>query len=377
MKHICYLSSSIQRDDVLIISRQGVSLVSNGFKVSYMVTDNKEDEIHNGIKILSTGYSPSSRFKRMLFSSRYLYKKAIDQHADIYQISEPELIPLGLRLIKRGYKVIFNMREDYPSLILRKYYIPRIFRKLISKIIENYMKRSLKKFNAVFSVTPDLVNITKSKWKCKNSYLLANFPLVNKDFNLSYNEYVKRGDVICYIGTIYNISRQELIFEILENYPKIQYIIAGKFWGKYGDQLKSLPYWKHVEFIDGFKISEMPSIYARASISNVLRDFSYTSTPNGSLGVLKIFESMEAALPIICSDVPVYRQMIEKYKCGICVDPNNKEQIENAIRFLINNKNIAYQMGQNGRRAIIEEYNWNSQAILYIEVILRILNDDN
>ena len=31
-----------------------------------------------------------------------------------------------------------------------------------------------------------------------------------------------------------------------------------------------------------------------------------------------------------------------------------------------------YQMGQNGRRAVLEEYNWESQAKLYIEVLTNI-----
>ena len=66
------------------------------------------------------------------------------------------------------------------------------------------------------------------------------------------------------------------------------------------------------------------------------------------------------------------KEIVEKYNCGICVDPHNSQQIKEAIQYLVENKEMAYQMGQNGRRAVLEEYNWESQAKLYIEVLTNI-----
>jgi len=105
------------------------------------------------------------------------------------------------------------------------------------------------------------------------------------------------------------------------------------------------------------------------TISNVLRDFNFTGSPHGSLGIIKLFESMEAGLPIICSNVEVYREMMNEYRCGILVDPNDSEQIMNAIMYLVNNKEDAYQMGQEGRRAVREKFNWEAESKKYIEKI--------
>lgn len=369
MKHICYLTASLTRKDSLIWERQGRTLATKGFEVSFIVSDEKQNEILDDVNIISTGYMPSSRMKRMLFAKKKLFNTAIDLNADIYQISEPELISLGIKLLKRNKKVIYNMREYYPSLILTKEYIPYLFRKPIAILLEKYMRMNLKKFDAIFSVSPEVVELTKIKLKCRKSYLLTNYPIVNHDFQLTFDEYLNRGNVLCYIGSIYRISRQEVFFKALERIPETKYLIAGKFEDKYQNVLESLPYWSRVEFINGFKKNDMPDILARASISNVLRDFTKTSSPNGSLGIIKIFESMEAAIPIICSDVPLYKDIINRYNCGICVDPNNSNEIENAIRYLVNNKKEAFQMGQNARRAVIEEYNWNSQSVKYLDVI--------
>lgn len=376
MKHFCYLSAYFPKDDGLITTRQGRSLVEAGFKVTYVISGQFDDEIIHGIDVISTGSMPGNRLQRIISSKSDLYKKALELNADIYQISEPQLISLGLKLLRHGKKVIFNMRENYPAVFKYKTYIPKIVRIPGAKVLEIHMKRSLKKYLAVFSSTEGCYEMTKNDWGIKNSYLLTNFPVVNERFSLSYEEYLNRGNVLCYLGSIYRISRQEYIFKALENTPQVSYLLAGKFWEKdYADYIMSLPYWEKIDFIGGFKREEMPSLYARASMCNVLRDFSKTASPNGSVGVLKIYESMEAGLPIICSDVKLYREMVDKYQCGICVDPNNSEQIKNAIEYLINNKEIAYSMGQNARLAVINEYNWKSQEVIYNNIINKILSE--
>ena len=37
----------------------------------------------------------------------------------------------------------------------------------------------------------------------------------------------------------------------------------------------------------------------------------------------KFFEYMAAGLPIICSDFPVWRELVERHRLGLCVDPED------------------------------------------------------
>jgi glycosyltransferase involved in cell wall biosynthesis len=71
-----------------------------------------------------------------------------------------------------------------------------------------------------------------------------------------------------------------------------------------------------------------------------------------------MFEYMAAGLPVIASDFPLWRSIIEKAKCGICVDQTNPKEIRDKIESLISDTDKLKQMGINGRKAVDEEYNW-------------------
>ena len=59
-----------------------------------------------------------------------------------------------------------------------------------------------------------------------------------------------------------------------------------------------------------------------------------------------MFEYMSAGIPVICSNFPLWRDIIEKHQCGICVDPQNSSEIALAIDFLAQNPKEAKVMGK-------------------------------
>lgn len=370
MIHFCFITGLYSRYDVLMFERQGKSLVAAGYKVTYIVCDGLPNEERDGIEIISTSFKPRNRFERFLKTKKYLLKIAKAVNADIYQISDPELIGMVSDLRKLKKHVIFNLREYYPDMVANKNYIPKLLRPLAVRYYSTLMKIYLRKYDAVFTVTDWVLEKIQKEFGILNSYLLTNFPIVRKDFNLSEQEYMKRPNTLFYEGTIYSSSRQENVFAALDKIGSVDYIIAGKFDEGY-NWITELNYWKKVKFVNGFKYEELPELFNRATISNVFRDF---GERDGSLGVLKVFESMEAALPVLFADVPLYRKINDKYHCGICVDPNSIDSIEAAIRYLVENKQEAYEMGQNGRRAVIEEFSWDSQEKNYLDVIHQIAN---
>lgn len=76
----------------------------------------------------------------------------------------------------------------------------------------------------------------------------------------------------------------------------------------------------------------------------------------------KMFEYMSAGLPIISSNFPLWKEIVEGNSCGICVDPLNPTAIREAIEQIIRNPDDAAQMGRNGRSAVESKYNWETES---------------
>lgn len=376
MKHICFLTSAFSRQDSLIVIRQGRTLVEAGYKVSYILCDGLPPETKYGIEMKSAGLRQGSTKERAKTDPAALKKYLIDNQfkADVFQISELILMPLGLWLKKRGFKVVFNLREYYPE-----YYALRFKNKLLYKtariVLEKYFRYAMKRYDGLFNCMPEMTDYIRKVMPCKYFEDVANYPVVNKDFSLNYEDYYKREDIISYFGSIYDISCQEEFLDAIDTIPNVRYLLAGVFYDdNYKNKVMSKSGWKKVTFKNGFKREELPNIINCSVMGNVMKDFNKTETPQGSYSIIKIFESMEAAIPVILAKVPLYEAMVEKYHCGICCDPHNVDEIRKAIQYLLEHKKEAYEMGQNGRKAVIEEYSWDHEAERYLRVINELTN---
>jgi glycosyltransferase involved in cell wall biosynthesis len=77
----------------------------------------------------------------------------------------------------------------------------------------------------------------------------------------------------------------------------------------------------------------------------------------------KILEAMMCGLPVITN---IAHEFVNDIECGIVVEYGNTEQIKQAIITLRDNTSIRKRMGNNGRKAFLEKYNWtNMEKKLY------------
>jgi glycosyltransferase involved in cell wall biosynthesis len=76
----------------------------------------------------------------------------------------------------------------------------------------------------------------------------------------------------------------------------------------------------------------------------------------------KIFEYMGAGLPVIASDFPFWRRILGDVGCGIFVNPLDPQGIAKAIEYVLTHPREAEEMGRRGQTAVLERYNWETQA---------------
>jgi glycosyltransferase involved in cell wall biosynthesis len=89
----------------------------------------------------------------------------------------------------------------------------------------------------------------------------------------------------------------------------------------------------------------------------------------------KFFEYMAAGLPIVLSNFPTWRDLVENSGAGICVNPSNWSEIVDAILRLHVEKDEAWAMGLRGREAVRQRFNWESQASNLRELYERLSNE--
>jgi len=294
----------------------------------------------------------------MIKRTKAVYRKALEVDADIYHFHDPELIPYGLKLKKKGKKVIYDSHEDVPSQILSKEWIPLSLRRLISIFYTKYENHNLKKLDALISVTPTLTD--RFRIINPNTIQITNYPLKTK----KSIDNRKWGASICFAGGITKQWLHENLINALDRISNVTYKLAGNKDESYFKELRNLDSWHKVQYNGKIPYEDVDCFISESTAGIALNDYNANvGYKMGSLGNTKLFEYMQAGIPVICTDFILWKKIIDKYNCGICVNPYDINEISKAIQYLLNNPKIAQQMGDNGCNAIISDINWESQEI--------------
>jgi len=353
MVKVCHMTSAHKSNDIRIFYKECTSLAKAGYDV-YLVAPGESFEL-NGVNIVGVPFINGGRVKRMTHGAKAIYKAALGTNADIFHIHDPELLPYALKIKKMKKTVIFDSHEDFVESLLEKKYIPLLLRYFLFIYFRLYYYFTLRKLSAVITVSPHLGQ--KLGRLNKNTHIITNYPIVT-DRNAK-KEY-SASNTIVYAGGISNQWCHETIIESLGKCKNARYVLMGSGEENYINKLKMLPQWEYVDFIGRVSHEEVYKKYSESSIGVAVLTYNRnTGNKTGTLGNTKIFEYMSEALPIVCTDFVLWKEIVEKHKCGICVNPYSSEEIANAIDYLLRNPESAEEMGQNGRQAVLETYNWD------------------
>ena len=362
---VCHLTAVHPRYDTRIFWKECISLQRNGFDVSLIVADNNQDEHIEGVKIFDVGRQ-SSRFQRIIKTPNKIYKKAVILDADVFHFHDPELIPVGLKLRKKGKKVIYDVHEDVPRQLLCKPYLNRFFKKIISMVFEIYENYAIKKFTLLLTATNHInKRLVKHNKKVTDIY---NYPIISE---LATNEeWQNKDNEICYIGRISKTRGIREIVKSMEYIKNAHLNLAGEFdIESTGNEIKNYIGWEKVKYFGYITKRQIYSILKRSKIGLVTL---YPIINYWDALPVKMFEYMAAGIPVIASNIPIWKNIIEGNRCGIIVDPFKVCEIADAINYLLNHPDKAEEMGKNGKKAIKEKYNWSIEEAKLIDVYYQI-----
>jgi glycosyltransferase involved in cell wall biosynthesis len=363
---VCVLTSVHPPFDGRIFHRAAKSLAQAGYEVVLIARHDKE-EVIDGVRVVPLP-PPRNRLHRMTKVLWRLYRLAVKEDADIYHFHDPELMIVGLLLKRRGKKIIWDVHEHYPNSILDKYYIAKPLRRLIATSFDLFERAAVRFFDYVIYTTP-FVGQRYQTMKVRSGPI-ENYPI------LKLSEAFRREPQqrIIYLG---GMGRIRGLVEVVEAFALVAqkytgwelYLVGSSRPASFEQELRDLAQRlgvaAQIKFVAWVPYEEKERLSCRASIGVItyLPHANNTSClPN------KLFDYMLVALPVIASNFPLYRDVVEPSHCGLLVDPTRPQEIARAMEYLIEHPQEAQQMGENGRRAVRDKYNWEteSQKLLHI-----------
>ncbi len=367
LPRVCHVSTVHRGVEIRIIRKELASLAAAGYDAHAVIAATPEEVAEAaslGITIHPLQDRPGAgRLSRMTHKMYAAWRLCRQVDARIFHTHDPELIPLGLLLRLFGYRVVMDVHEDLANQILTKAWIPAALRPLVSRAARMVERIGARFLDAVVTVTP-LQNpffddVARRIVVLYNYPLLSELPAADDETGQPTHEAGRAATHVAYIGGVSRIRGINEAVEAVE-LADVKLILAGKFKTKAErEHAASLPGWNRVEELGWVD---------RDGISQALeRSFAglctLHPTPNHVIALpIKMFEYMAAGIPSIVSDIPGWKPYVEQHDAGVCVDPMDPKAIAQAITYLQTHPERAAEMGRNGRRAVLEHYNWDTQG---------------
>jgi len=376
-KTIVHLTTVHPRNDARILLKQVLTLAqAKQWSTTLVVADGKGAAVHERdgitVPIRDVGRPPWGRLGRAILGTWRAFREVHRLQADVVHFHDPELIPVGILLRLLGHKVTYDVHEDAPRQILSKHWLPRILRHPTAWILSLLEWVGAKVFDAIVPATPKIAE----RFPPNKTVIVQNFPVLAELAAPDNVFYPRRPPAFVYVGGISVLrGAWEMVqsLEYLHEATNVRLELAGYFSpAGLEAELQSLPRWVAVKFHGYVSRSQVAELLGGVRAGLVVLH----PTPNHSDAYpVKMFEYMAAGLPVIASDFPLWRDIIEDAGCGLLVNPLDPKAIAVAMQWLLDHPEEAENMGRRGRRAVERTYNWERESIKLLALYDRLLGE--
>lgn len=364
---VCHISVAHRWFDERIFQKECRSLAAAGYKVVLIIPCETGRSI-DGVQIIPI-HQLNAILPRIILGLINTSIKAYRENADLYHFHDPDLLLVGLLLKLLGKSVIYDVHEDYKQSLLSRNHIAPLLRKPLAWAFTCFERWASRFFDFIIVVDSNI----QTKFPAAKTERITNVPprsFVETTRTREPDKHLR----LVFIG---NISENHGIVQMLEALrllkcrEETELHLVGAL---QKTELTNL--WKDEPGI--FHHGRLPWEEAHQMLANAdLGLLLYQPTPahwhfTGE-GNTKLFEYMGSGLPVIYSDFPKLRALIEPLQCGIPIDPTSPEKIAQAVDTLYENPPLRLRMGSNGREAVATRFNWDMEAQKLLRVYARLL----
>ncbi len=358
MSTIVHITTVHSPFDNRIFHRECKTLVAAGYEVVLIAPHNRDEKV-DGVQICALPPA-RGRLARMSLGVWRALRLSLRQRAIVYHFHDPEFIAAGLLLRLFGKKVIYDVHEDNSTALLEREYLPRSLRKVLARLLGAVERAAARCFHTVLAeryyaerFPQGVIVLNYARFPEAEEAVLAQRPTLGP-MRLLYTGNVKE-----FRGALHHAR-------ILHQLPQAEVFLVGCCAPDLAEKLRKMVGEKeerlHIEGVGRYVPYErIIEYYLRERWTAGLAIF-----PPGRhtlrKELTKVFEYMAYGIPVICADFPNLRRIVKENECGLCVDPEDDAAVAEAVRYLSENPQEAQRLGQNGRQAAHERYNWDVEA---------------
>jgi len=137
----------------------------------------------------------------------------------------------------------------------------------------------------------------------------------------------------------------------------------GDLRSSYESLVDTLGLGNKIRFIGNIPENILPKIYSVADM------FVLPSIDKSEAFGIVSLEAMSSAVPVIASDLPGVRSVVDKMKTGLLVKPGDVDNLAKMIAFMLKNPKLAKNMGKAGREKVVHNYTWEKVGYMLDNII--------
>ena len=370
---VCHLTPLQNRADERAFTRQSLPGIPYGLR-PVIVGPHKVRAQVDGVGFEATSAS-RNRLLRILTGIR-MTRTAVAQRADIYHVHSPELIPVAL-ILKLLYRktVVYDTREDFPSMMLTKTYIPARYRTLVSKAVAAIERFAAQNLDGVITADPGslrpLARVGPSK-----KLVYYNFP--NLRFFPSTSSAEKKYDVV-YRGGLSERAGTFVLLRAIKLLADSGLHARLLMFGYTDNQATTNSIQGTLKDLGISQLVTLGGVIPHAQMGATLSSAQILVCPllripkfENNIPV-KVFEAWACGLAVVASDLPPIRSFLSNRGYGILVPPGDPAELAQAIRSLLTRPELREECGRRAREAVVDRYNSSTQISRLLAFYRRVL----
>jgi glycosyltransferase involved in cell wall biosynthesis len=364
---IVHIAIGHQPYDTRILYKQCITAANLGARVFFIVPSTKSETIFN-VSIVPIDPIKKRLILKVFPLSIAAFRSARRIKADIYQIHEPWLLPVGLVLRALGKTVVYDAHENYSTGRFSNRFKYGFVRKIVKIIFVKLESLFASKMSWIFAATEEV----RGNYPNYKVSLLRNFAVRSFFNNVKYERNLNNEFTLIYPGTL---GRSRCIKEIIQSLPLINVpvkfcIIGGWNDVLYRDECMKESGWKYVSYLPYMPADQ---VYIKLLQADLGLQILYDNIDNRGPYPMKVFEYLASSLPILITNQKSKRSTFGSYVNYL--DGNTPEKIAKKINELANNKEKLKKQGAAGLQLFENKFSWESESKTMLQVYNKFLQN--